>query len=895
MGYACARFYLLCLLFICVVAGSQLHGQEKISYHIYGNVFASDSPASRASIILQLKHENYMSYTFADSLGHFSFTGILNHADTALCTVRMMGYATDTISIAIIHSGSYPVYIFLQKRAYQLPEVVIHLETSNIDTFRYRIQTHLGKHDFYISDLINRIPGLSTDASGKIYYNNKPIKALLINGDPMLGASYEPFTLNIRATTFDTVELIKDYHDNRLEKGLSQSQDVAVNLVTHRPITGSASGLAATSLFRKYTAELHGFGMTQRLKLFTYGKLNNAGERYDIFSHTSTAPNPLDPQLLVPDWLIQPLPAGNPDVPYDRYVVNNRDAMAKGELSVQPAKSHRLNMEYTIGKQRQYIVKHDSSYFVVPGQQSWSLTNRYGFSRSESLQNFSLKWTHDPQKNYVGTYAFGFRQDVPAFDDRVLTSGYLYDTLTELIQNTSRQWNMETSQQLRLGKHLLTAGYTYTLQQLPEQQILHTTRLGKILDTTGQGRDYQQQLYTRFRHSLLRLGWTHGNRKHSYQAQVFYQDDDLSQKHVIDAGTSPPDALIQNTSRYTLRESGSSFSYKRSWRLFTELNLGGALSVADAFYLGKHLSFTLKQLMASYQWLPPLERKTKRKKIYVSNIGVSLNHREHLLSAEMLSPAFVLTAGYQLKNPAAEIFRIAENNFTFSTVIESTPLGITWSPAISISYHTHPVVWATMENPAYSFQQPVMGKDAFSYQLSSRLTKLLLTWNSKCFYNVQYAFQRNPYQLNELSYQQRFANFTQTFSYQWSPVLWFLMEASYTQQQLHTELQLPQQSVLFSQRSTVNKAFIKAAIDKSSWLKANLVYNYIHTASLPAFHTLDLYASYRLRKNITISVYGHNLLNHGVIAFRTLDPNRGSWTYYELVSRYVLISLQWGL
>jgi len=261
----------------------------------------------------------------------------------------------------------------------------------------------------------------------------------------------------------------------------------------------------------------------------------------------------------------------------------------------------------------------------------------------------------------------------------------------------------------------------------------------------------------------------------------------------------------------------------------------------------------------------------------------------------MLSPAFVLTAGYQLKNPAAEIFRIAENNFTFSTVIESTPLGITWSPAISISYHTHPVVWATMENPAYSFQQPVMGKDAFSYQLSSGLTKLLLAWNSKCFYNVQYAFQRNPYQLNELSYQQRFANFTQTFSYQWSPVLWFLMEASYTQQQLHTELQLPQQSVLFSQRSTVNKAFIKAAIDKSSWLKANLVYNYIHTASLPAFHTLDLYASYRLRKNITISVYGHNLLNHGVIAFRTLDPNRGSWTYYELVSRYVLISLQWGL
>ncbi|SFV31303.1 hypothetical protein SAMN05660895_1036 [Thermoflavifilum thermophilum] len=867
--------------------------QESLSYRIYGVIEAHNQPAVRASLILQFKHARQMFFAITDSTGKFGFTGTLPAPDTALCIARLLGYAADTSQIIINQSGSYLVNFNLRPKPYPLPEVVIQLPAENLDTLRFDIRTYLGQRDFYITDLINRIPGLSTDASGKIYYNNKPIKALLINGDPFLGDAYQQLTPNIRATTFDTVELIKDYHPNRLEKGLSLSQDVAVNLVTHRPFSGSASITGGTSLFNKYEAELNAFALYKPIKWFTYGKINNAGVHYEAFDNTSQTANPMAPQQLEPQWLIKPIPAGQPDVPYPRYAYDNRDQLAGSQLSLQLTPAHELTIHYTAGKQSQWIAQRDSSFFIVPGQQSWALTNQRQFKAAQTLQDLSLQWTYDPKKHYIATYAWNLHHSQPRHEAVQLTSGYLHDTLTEWITDKQHLWSARTTQQLRLGKHLLEADLAYVETQLPEQQLLHTSRLGKILDTSGKTTDYLQLLQSHFHSTFLQFGWTHGNTRHSYQAKAFYQSDALQQAHQIQAELPPDSSFVQNTYPVNLQEAGGSFVFQRNWNLFTQLKIGASLSSARSRYADQLQSFTLKQFSLTYQWSRPSGRRSKN--LYVDQITLSLSHREHLLSADMLFPPILLSAGYQIKQPADRMYRTADNQGTTYFSIKMKKPDISFGPSFSVSYTPQPVIWSFFENPAYSFTQPHQGKNSRRYLLSGNFAKPLIAINSKCFYTLQYTVQDQPYLLNDVNYRQQLRVFSHTFTYQWSPLLWFLMEASYTQQQLHTQLRATRQAASFAQQSTIQKAYLKTSVDVTSLLKGNIVYNYIHTAFLPAFHTLDLFVEYRPWKNITVSLYGHNLLNHATLAYQTLDANSGQWTYYALVSRYLLFSVKWGL
>lgn len=870
------------------------HAQGNIVYQIHGVVQADGQPAARASIILQFLHHRQMSYIITDSTGIFTFTGILPGPDTARCLIRLMGYATDSLLIAIHHSGTYHLNIHLKPRPYILPEVVIQLPPEAQDTFRYDIRAYLGKRDFYLSDLISQIPGLSIDQTGKIYYNNNPIKALLINGDPMLGDAYQPLTSNIRATTFDTVELIKDYHVNRLEKGLSTSQDVAVNLVTHRPISGSASMAGGTSLFDKYEAELDAFALYKPVKWFTYGKMNNAGVPYDAFEAPATSSDPLKPQSLNPESLVYPMAAGHPDVPYRRYAFDNRDRLLSSKLSLQLGRAHRLNVDYTAGTQTEWTMQHDSSYFTVPGEQSWTLMNQSGFQATQALQDLSLLWTYDAKKNYVATYAWGLHHSTPRHQAYQLTSGYLHDTLSEWITDQQRQWQAQTTQQLRVGEHLLEAVFTYTSEQFPEQQLLHTTRLGRILDTSGRTTDYIQRLQSHFHSTALQLGWTHGNRKHSYQAKAFYQSDVLAQEHQIEANLKPDAPFVQNSSQLTVEQTGGSFTYQQNWNLLTQLKMGAALSNALTRYAGQLQAFTLKQFFLTYQW-SRFAGKRAKKNIYVDQILFSLAHREHLLSADMLFPPTILSAGYQIKQPADRVYRVEDNQGMADFSIQMKKPAIAFGPTFSVSYTPRPVIWSFVETPAYSFSQPRQGKNGWRYLLSGDVKKPLISLNSKCFYSLQYLVQDQPYLLNAAGYRQQLHSFSQSFTYQWSPLIWFLLEAAYTRQQLHMQLRASGLPAPFAQQSTIQKAYLKGAVDFTRLLKANIVYNYIHTASLPAFHTLDLYVEYRPWKNITLSVYGHNLLNHDTIAYRVLNANNGQWTYYTLMRRYVLFSVKWGL
>lgn len=99
------------------------------------------------------------------------------------------------------------------------------------DTTVYNISKFKKVGDKKIIDILKKLPGITVnDNTGQISYKGKPIESLLLDGDDLFGKAYSVASRNISSDLIESVEGIEDYHKNRLKKGLSKSNKVAINL-----------------------------------------------------------------------------------------------------------------------------------------------------------------------------------------------------------------------------------------------------------------------------------------------------------------------------------------------------------------------------------------------------------------------------------------------------------------------------------------------------------------------------------------------------------------------------------------------------------------------------------------------------------------------------------------
>ena len=242
----------------------------------------NNTPLYSVSVILKNSiNSSILSYTYSDNKGNYILktrkTGKFN------LTFSSLGYEPKTVMVEIDGiQKEIKIDVILKEKSFELEEVIIQAElpmSIKKDTISYKTKYYVKGNEQTVEDLLKTIPGLNINAEGTIKIGNQEIEKLMIDGDDLFEKGYKILSKNMPAYPIEEVEVLKKYSNNRLFKGIEESNKVALNLKLNEKSKRIWFGNIKTGSNFKNRYELLGNLMNfgKKNKFYFLTNLNNIG------------------------------------------------------------------------------------------------------------------------------------------------------------------------------------------------------------------------------------------------------------------------------------------------------------------------------------------------------------------------------------------------------------------------------------------------------------------------------------------------------------------------------------------------------------------------------------------------------------------------------------------
>ncbi len=236
---------------------------------------AAGEEVSGASILLK-ENSKIISYKISDEHGKYEI--LIADKGKYLIEVNFLGYEKQIMELELKEGDSTIIKNFtLTESAKILEEVIIEYEqpvTLHGDTLVYDAKMLETGREVVVEDLLKNIPGVTIDDDGTIMYANQPVEKVMVDGDDLFNKGYSLLTKSMPVKPLDKIEILQNYSNNKLLKGIEDSKKVALNLTVEEEYKNLWFGDV-----------LAGYGNDNRY-LFS-GNLMNFGEKYKAYFTTS--------------------------------------------------------------------------------------------------------------------------------------------------------------------------------------------------------------------------------------------------------------------------------------------------------------------------------------------------------------------------------------------------------------------------------------------------------------------------------------------------------------------------------------------------------------------------------------------------------------------------------
>ena len=325
-----------------------------------------------ASINLRKKAGNtFVAYTTTDVKGAYVLQLPSNlPADSLYIEARCIGYKTQSKTLK-----SLPVEIdfILAISVNELQSVIVKnsrpvLHASG-DTLSYKVSQFTNPQDRVIGDVIKRLPGITVAEDGTIYYNNKPVSGVYIDGDNLLDDKYSIATNTVPQGVVNEVQVIDNHQPIKVLQNKVASNDVAINLPLKNKgkmkLFGQES--VGAGLPGNYNADLNAMLFNDKYKGINYLKADNTGDdlQQDLVSHNNT--NYQERTGYIPPATMLSLgQVNNPDLLRTRYYSGSAGILNTNNLvNFKNGLQLRINAYYLKNKQQQDYSQNTSIF--LPG------------------------------------------------------------------------------------------------------------------------------------------------------------------------------------------------------------------------------------------------------------------------------------------------------------------------------------------------------------------------------------------------------------------------------------------------------------------------------------------------------------------------------------------------
>ena len=159
------------------------------------------------------------------------------YTENIIIEITSSGYQTHTEIIDAKNNTSnitLDAQLFKSKIT-ELNEVVVRAKKRPFeikkDTIVFNVESYKDGTERKVEDLLKKLPGIEINSkTGTIKFNGKSIETVMLDGDNLFGYNYTVGTKNINLDIVQSVEAIENYSENKLLKGIENSEKVALNL-----------------------------------------------------------------------------------------------------------------------------------------------------------------------------------------------------------------------------------------------------------------------------------------------------------------------------------------------------------------------------------------------------------------------------------------------------------------------------------------------------------------------------------------------------------------------------------------------------------------------------------------------------------------------------------------
>lgn len=317
------------LLFIlCTFCG---YSQSKIS----GKILDSQK-LGLPSVNVVLKdslNKSIISYTFSNQDGFYSIE--INAIGKFNLSLSSFGQKTKIIPI-IIQSNQerLTLDVVLEDQLTTLDQVIIKADrpiSVRKDTIRVKTRFFTDGTEQTVEELLKKIPGLNLDSDGTIRVGNQEIEKLMIDGDDLFEKGYKILSKNMPAYPIEEVEILKRYSNNRLLKGIENSDRVALNLKldekSKRVWFGNIEAAFGNDSFYQLKSNLMNFGKKNKYYFLASGNSIGYNATGDI------------------QKLIRPIRSNEPASIGDNQSVSDLLSLSTGNLNFKRSRTNFNNAE----------------------------------------------------------------------------------------------------------------------------------------------------------------------------------------------------------------------------------------------------------------------------------------------------------------------------------------------------------------------------------------------------------------------------------------------------------------------------------------------------------------------------------------------------------------------
>ncbi len=278
------EFYLKITILLITLSGFSLYGQQ---ITVSGKVTDSlQDPLAYANILAIPEQEGIdIAFAITDDNGLYKLK--LEEQQSYELTISYLGFKPEKLNITA--TTDLVRDFVLSENSEQLKTVELNYTppvSVKKDTITYKVDAFVTGEERKLREVLKKLPGVEVDRAGNVTVQGKKVTKVLVEDKTFFTGNSKLAVNNIPADAVDKVEILDNYNEVAMLKGLQDSEDMAMNIKLKEDKKKFVFGdvEVGVGIKERYVVHPNLFYYSPKTNVNAIADLNNTGVKSFTFS-----------------------------------------------------------------------------------------------------------------------------------------------------------------------------------------------------------------------------------------------------------------------------------------------------------------------------------------------------------------------------------------------------------------------------------------------------------------------------------------------------------------------------------------------------------------------------------------------------------------------------------